>query len=78
MDERTAMGVRRFGRVNRLGLGTLAAREVRRFLAVWAQTVAAPVATSALFVTVFALALGSGRAPVEGVGVEVFLAPASS
>ena len=34
------MGERRFGRVNWLGLQTLALRETRRFLAVWTQTLA--------------------------------------
>ena len=38
-----AMGARRFGRMNWLGTWTLAARETRRFMAVWQQTVAAPL-----------------------------------
>ena len=37
------MGVRRFGRVNWLGLYTLARREVMRFMNVWQQTVLAPL-----------------------------------
>ena len=70
------MGVRRFGRVNGLGLATLAGREVRRFVAVWQQTLLAPVITAALFLTVFALAFGAAkRADVLGVPFLDFLAP---
>ena len=69
------MGVRRFGRVNWLGLGTLAAREIRRFMAVWQQTVFAPLMTAGLFVLVFALALGRDRGEVMGLPYLVFLAP---
>ena len=70
-----SMGVRRFGRVNWLGLQTLARRETMRFLAVWQQTLAAPLITAGLFLGVFALALGQGRADVMGVSFVVFLAP---
>ncbi|KKL14702.1 hypothetical protein LCGC14_2513030, partial [marine sediment metagenome] len=38
MADTTQMGTRRFGRWNWVGLQTLAEREVRRFLAVWTQT----------------------------------------
>ena len=41
-----AMPVRRFGRVNWLGTATLAAREIRRFMTVWQQTVLAPLMTA--------------------------------
>lgn len=71
----TGMGVRRFGRVNWLGLYTLAAREIRRFLAVWTQTLAAPLVTAGLFLSVFSLALGQGRGDVMGVPFVHFLAP---
>lgn len=70
-----AMGQRRFGRVNRIGLQTLALRETRRFLAVWQQTVAAPLVTAGLFLGIFALAMGAGRGPVEGVPLIAFLTP---
>lgn len=70
-----AMGARRFGRVNWLGLWTLAARETRRFMAVWQQTVAAPLVTAGLFLAVFTLALGTTRGPVMGVPFIAFLAP---
>jgi ABC-2 type transport system permease protein len=70
-----AMGVRRFGRVNWLGLRTLARREVMRFMAVWQQTVFAPLMTAGLFVLVFALALGGSRGEVMGLPYLVFLGP---
>ena len=69
------MGARRFGRVNWLGLATLAGREVRRFLAVWTQTLAAPLITAGLFLAVFSLALGPARGEVLGVPFLQFLAP---
>ncbi len=69
------MGVRRFGRVNWLGLAMLGWREIRRFLAVWQQTVLAPLMTAGLFLTVFALAFGQGRGAVMGVPFLSFLAP---
>ncbi len=70
-----ALGERRFGRINTLGLGTLALRETRRFLAVWTQTLAAPLVTAGLFLAVFALAIGPSRGPVMGVDFVAFLAP---
>lgn len=71
----TAMGVRRFGRWNTMGLRTLAEREIRRFLAVWTQTLMAPLITAALFLTVFALAIGPTRGEVMGRPFVQFLAP---
>ncbi|MEL6425407.1 MAG: ABC transporter permease, partial [Pseudomonadota bacterium] len=68
-------GTRRFGRVNWLGLQTLILREVRRFSTVWTQTVAAPMATAALFMAVFTLAIGSQRGDVMGTPFAAFLAP---
>ena len=69
------MGERRFGRVNWMGLYTLSEREVRRFMAVWTQTLLAPLITAALFLTVFNLAIGPARGPVMGVPFVEFLAP---
>lgn len=66
--------IRRFGRINWLGLRTLATREVMRFLAVWQQTIFAPLMTAGLFVTVFALALGEGRT-VMGLPYLAFVGP---
>jgi ABC-2 type transport system permease protein len=70
-----AMGTRRFGRVNWLGLHALADREVRRFLVVWTQTLAAPLVTAGLFLAVFSLAIGPARGEVLGVPFIAFLAP---
>ena len=69
------MGVRRFGRVNWLGLYTLMLREIRRFLAVWTQTLLAPLVTAGLFLTIFTLAIGPSRGDVMGVPFVHFLAP---
>ena len=75
MTDTATMGVRRFGRFNWLGTRTLAERELRRFLAVWTQTLAAPLITAGLFLAVFALAIGPSRGPVMGVPFLHFLAP---
>ncbi|SIQ69752.1 ABC-2 type transport system permease protein [Paracoccus thiocyanatus] len=69
------MGVRRFGKVNWLGLYTLSRREIMRFMSVWQQTIFAPLMTSALFVIVFALALGRSRSEVMGLPYLAFLGP---
>lgn len=68
-------GARRFGRVNWIGLYTLCRRETMRFLAVWQQTIFAPLMTAGLFVVVFALALGKGRGQVMGMPYLDFLGP---
>ncbi len=75
MSQHKSMGVRRFGRVNWLGLQTLYLREIRRFLNVVTQTIFAPVATSVLFMVVFSLAFAARRGEQDGVPFEVFLAP---
>ncbi len=72
---RPAMGQRRFGRFNLLGLWTLYMREVRRFTSVWTQTLLAPVVTASLFMGVFTLALSGRRGEVWGLPFEAFLAP---
>jgi ABC-2 type transport system permease protein len=66
---------RRIGAVNWLGLWTLYMKEVRRFLSVFTQTVAAPVVTTLLFLAVFTLALGRAVQVVNGVPFPQFLAP---
>ncbi|MEM1102784.1 MAG: ABC transporter permease [Pseudomonadota bacterium] len=70
-----AIGERRFGAVNWLGVWTLYVREVRRFLKVAFQTVFAPVTSTLLFLLVFHLALGQNRGDVNGAPFIVFLAP---
>ncbi|WP_339781824.1 ABC transporter permease [uncultured Thalassospira sp.] len=66
---------RQMGAINWLGLWTLYAKEVRRFLNVHLQTVGAPVVTSLLFLAVFLLALGRAVETVNGVSFATFLAP---
>lgn len=69
------LGPRRFGAVNWLGLWSLYVKEVRRFLNVATQTVAAPVVTTLLFLAIFTLALGRSVDVVQGVPFSQFLAP---
>ena len=75
MDAITGPSARRIGAVNWLGLWTLYVREVRRFLKVYMQTIAAPVITTLLFLAVFLLALGGEQRMVGAVSYPVFLAP---
>nr|WP_135506332.1 ABC transporter permease [Roseovarius aestuariivivens] len=75
MQDMTEMGARRFGRVNWLGLYTLAAREMQRFLAVWTQTLMAPLVTAGLFLVIFSIAIGPRRGDVMGVDFTTFIAP---
>jgi len=75
MTDSTRMGVRRFGRVNWLGLYTLGKREVHRFVAIWRQTVLAPLVTAALFLIIFSLAIGTRRGDIMGVPFTHFIAP---
>ena len=60
--------------VNWEGLKTLYLREVRRFWKVGMQTLAAPVVTALLYMLVFVVAVGGGRA-VNGVAYGAFVAP---
>lgn len=64
-----------YGRVNWVGWKALYAKEVRRFMAVATQTVAAPVVTTLLFLAIFTLALGRAVEVVKGVPFAEFLAP---
>jgi ABC-2 type transport system permease protein len=61
--------------LNLIGLRTLYLKEVRRFLKVPGQTVAAPVVTTLMFLLIFSLALGRGDRMVGEVPFLVFLAP---
>jgi ABC-2 type transport system permease protein len=56
------------------GFFTLYQREIRRFWKVGTQTVAAPVVTTLLYMLVFVVAVGGGRA-VHGVAYGTFVAP---
>jgi len=60
--------------VNWEGLKTLYVREVRRFIKVGMQTLAAPVVTALLYMLVFVVAVGGGR-EVHGVAYGTFVAP---
>ncbi len=75
MPQTLDMGNRRFGRVNWLGLYTLALREVMRFVSVWTQTLLAPLVTAALFLPIFSIAIGPNRGEVLGVSFTAFIAP---
>ena len=74
-DNYTALGVRRFGRVNWLGMWTLYLKEVQRFMKVWMQTLMAPIITTLLFLAIFSLALAGLRPDINGVPFINFLAP---
>ena len=74
-DNYTALGVRRFGRVNWLGMWTLYMKEVQRFMKVWMQTLMAPIITTLLFLAIFSLALAGLRPDINGVPFINFLAP---
>ncbi|MCB9983205.1 MAG: ABC transporter permease [Rhodospirillales bacterium] len=61
--------------INVIGLLTLIKREIDRFMNVYLQTIVAPVITTLLFYTVFALAFGGVARQVGDVPFLVFLAP---
>ena len=69
------MGVRRFGNINWVGLMTLSEREIRRFSAIWLQTIMAPLVTAGLFLAIFVLAIGPTRPDTMGVPFVNFLVP---
>jgi ABC-2 type transport system permease protein len=66
---------RHYAGINWLGLQTLLAREVKRFMKVAAQTLLAPLIMTVLYVAVFSLALGGRGAPIGDVRYLDFLAP---
>ena len=66
---------RRYNGINWVGLRTLYLREVRRFWKVGAQTVAAPVVTTLLYMMVFVVALQGARPPLHGIPFAEFVAP---
>ncbi len=61
--------------LNRIGLFTLVRREVFRFLNVYTQTIIAPMVTTLMFYTVFALAFGGESRMVGDIPFLAFLAP---
>ena len=66
---------RAFGAVNWLGLWTLYAKEVRRFVKVATQTLLAPLVTTLLYLVIFTVALGRSGRTIMGVPFADFLAP---
>ncbi|CAN5383575.1 ABC transporter permease [soil metagenome] len=66
---------RRYDGINWIGVQTLYLREVRRFWKVGAQTVAAPVVTTLLYMLVFVVALKGARPPLHGTPFAEFVAP---
>ncbi|QYF86477.1 ABC transporter permease [Brevundimonas sp. PAMC22021] len=66
---------RRYPGINWVGVITLYQREVRRFWKVGAQTVAAPVVTTLLYMLVFVVALQGARPPLHGTPFAEFVAP---
>ncbi len=67
--------VRRFGRVNWIGLWTLFLRDLLRDLDIWKITVAAPALQSLLFAFIFQLALGDVSLTMGGLDFNAFLVP---
>ncbi len=61
--------------LNLVGLWTLYLKEVRRFLKVPLQTIAAPLVTTLMFLLVFSVALGRAGREIDGVPFLSFLAP---
>ena len=61
--------------MNKIGLYTLVRREVDRFLSVYTQTIVAPVITTLMYYTVFALAFGALAREINGISFMAFLAP---
>jgi len=68
-------GSKRVGPINWLGVWTLYVKEVRRFFKVVGQTVLSPVITTALFMTIFTIALGGSRRFSGDIPFALFLAP---
>ncbi len=66
---------RRITGINRIGLYTLIWREVGRFVDVHTQTIIAPVVTTLLFYTIFALAFGGIARQIGDIPFLEFLAP---
>jgi ABC-2 type transport system permease protein len=61
--------------INRIGLITLVKKEVGRFLNVYTQTIVAPVITTLLYYTIFALAFGGITRMAGNVPFLEFIAP---
>lgn len=71
----SSLNPRTIGLVNWVGLKTLVTKEIARFVTVYSQTIIAPVVTTLLFYTVFALAFGGIAKNIGDVPYLLFLAP---
>ena len=70
-----SLAPRSYGAVNWVGLQTLYLREVRRFLKVWMQTLAAPVVNALLYMMIFVTAVRGSTPMLEGVQFSEFVGP---
>ena len=70
-DHRAGLCGPRSGRSMR----ALVLRECRRVTRLWTQTILAPVVSSALFILVFGLSLGSRIKSIDGFAYDVFIVP---
>ncbi len=75
LNTKYKIGKRRFGLINWVGFYSLYQKETLRFLIVFGQTIAGPVLTGVLFLSVISLAWGDERDLVLGVPFIEFLAP---
>jgi len=66
---------RTYNGVNWLGLWTVYLREVKRFWKVGAQTIAAPVVTTLLYMMIFVVAMRGARPGIQGVPFAAFVGP---
>lgn len=66
---------RQINGMNTVGLMTLIKKEIGRFMTVYMQTLAAPVITTLLYYTIFALAFGGLSRTVGDIPFLAFLAP---
>ncbi len=70
-----AYGEKRIHVINWYGLWTLYSKEVRRFMKVKMQTLAAPAVTALLYMAIFVVAMGKAGTMALGVSYPDFIAP---
>ena len=66
---------RAIGRVHWRGVGTLFARELRRYFSEWPETIVGSAFVSVLYIAVFTFALGPDRGSAAGAAVLRFIVP---
>lgn len=74
LDASAAPQIREIGVFNGRGLWTLTAKEIRRFLKIWIQTILSPLIMTVLFYAVFAVAPHGART-ISGMPFLTFLIP---